>query len=676
MTINEFLKAQLAAHPWFDSNHATVILPAAPTHDDDPLLSDDNYGLYARKRPGDKYASPHRISTPKWNLEGDLPYPPRYISKIGQTGWDIAHSVTRYVCFEFDHEDGHGRGLPTAEIHRIKEALSTVAEVEVRESTHGAGLHVRCRLAEPIPTPDSGTYSAIQRAAYRRLCSLCPEIEGKIDNVALGRGNLWLWANVGTLSNEQFAPFTIISPATATLSLKFTPEPATEPLTVLGEDPVARFVGRNDLALGTKDHNGTTAFFVQCPHPHGNRAHDKTMVWHEDGRDQFRCFSDSCSVEDFMDFALRVAPNDEVYKKFADHGSTGLEYALSLMESQPLESTILNFLKPSLMTRESSKRVLIHNTLVEEAFCVIGAPEKGYKTHLGGEISVSLATATPFLGVFDTPRRRRVYFLAGENTHYEMSVMLENMTAARGLKVSDLDEYLTMGSLLPELSLKEHVVEIKRCFDILKPEVFILDSLYQVSTAEAQSNDAIFAKLLQPMLRICKDVGCTPIMLAHSNKALTRSHRKPKLYDMAGAGIAKMAGQWILTNHRKDWQDGFAHLHLCVGARAKHGGDYELDITDEPYNVVVRDRKAAVQDRTEAKLSKLESTIANYLGGCEHGDTKKGIIENCSGVHSRNANELLESLVQHALIEPCKVPKAAGSYEGYCLVQLASRRAG
>src|SRR6516164_11082089 len=58
---------------------------------------------------------------------------------------------------------------------------------------------------------------------------------------------------------------------------------------------------------------------------------------------------------------------------------------------------------------------LVEQILVGGQPGVIGGPKKGMKTSIALDLAVSLASGTPFLGVFAVPMRMRVGVISGES---------------------------------------------------------------------------------------------------------------------------------------------------------------------------------------------------------------------------------------------------------------------
>jgi hypothetical protein len=124
-------------------------------------------------------------------------FPPRFWSRIGQSGWDWVNRRARFVTFEFDLADGenHSDGLTDAQLATVEQSLSEHPSIDLRRSTSGAGLHARLYV-DPIPCPSRDEYLRIRKAALQALA-------GQVDIPLLdwfdpnGRAILWIWARGG-----------------------------------------------------------------------------------------------------------------------------------------------------------------------------------------------------------------------------------------------------------------------------------------------------------------------------------------------------------------------------------------------------------------------------------------------------------------------------------------------
>lgn len=320
MSILDVASERCCTNPWFDPNHETVILGKTVKHDDDPLLNDDSFRFSAKARGG--YPELPRIQLPSEWLTGEseFPYHPRFVSRIGQSGWDYVNKLTRYICLEFDVDIEHvTTGITHMQLAEIGAELSNLPYVEVRRSTGGNGLHIRVPLVQPVPAPTRGEYQATIKKIYSYLCSQVPMIRDKVDRSALGRGVLWLWADH---TNER--SFELLSSASEKLDLGDWRPAICEkssvalPIRTLSDGyDIQEVLDRIGVQCTTKRYdtadNGI-GYLIACPRGHENDSDSKTMVWSQNGVPCCRCFADKCKNLTWPQYLKAVAPDDPAAK--------------------------------------------------------------------------------------------------------------------------------------------------------------------------------------------------------------------------------------------------------------------------------------------------------------------------------------------------------------------------
>jgi hypothetical protein len=96
-----------------------------------------------------------------------------------------------------------------------KPALAAIDCCEANRPTSGSGLHVGIPLKNPMPITSRKQYGQINRRALERIDEMHDlpfKLADKVDQVALYRGILWMYANE---MNDR--SFELVSEATGTL---------------------------------------------------------------------------------------------------------------------------------------------------------------------------------------------------------------------------------------------------------------------------------------------------------------------------------------------------------------------------------------------------------------------------------------------------------------------------
>jgi hypothetical protein len=240
-----------------------------------------------------------------------------------------------------------------------------------------------------------------------------------------------------------------------------------------------------------------------------------------------------------------------------------------------------------------SKSVSRHSWLVEEILvsgqpAIIGGPPKALKTSIALDLAVSLVSGCPFLGRYPVPGGTKVAVFSGESGVETDKETLIRIATARGLDIPDVVRFIKDDSLIlrngvPPLGDDKAVWLLKVLQEAYSPRVIILDPLYKCLTAGSkgvnQASMFDMGPLLHRLAGACEEFGSTLVLVHHSTKALAPG-KVMKLEDLAFAGLAEFARQWILINRRKRYRwDGRHELVVNVGGSAGHSS--ALNVTVE-----------------------------------------------------------------------------------------------
>ena len=94
---------------------------------------------------------------------------------------------------------------------------------------------------------------------------------------------------------------------------------------------------------------------------------------------------------------------------------------------------------------------IVEGVLTKDAFGIIGGPVKSMKTGIAIDLSVSIATGSPFLGKFMVPQPKKVILCTGETRKAELKWRIERMLRSKGIGVDTLGGRLLQVPRTPKI---------------------------------------------------------------------------------------------------------------------------------------------------------------------------------------------------------------------------------
>lgn len=299
-----------------------------------------------------------------------------------------------------------------------------------------------------------------------------------------------------------------------------------------------------------------------------------------------------------------------------------------------------------LLAKTTAPSWVVKRLMVAQQPLLIAGGEKSFKTSLGIDLAVSVASGAPFLGVFDIYTRRRVVLLSGESGDHAIKDTIRRVCEARGISPAGLDLRLQFD--LPQLSNALDVAELADGLKRLSASVAVLDPLYLMLLAGASGIDAAnmfqMGPLLMAVSRACLDAGCTPAMIHHANRPGAQKREPLCLTDLAYAGTSQFARQWLLLSCREDFMPGEpVRLWLKGGGSCGQSGLWALDIDegtlgedfggrkwDVTVNTVSEEREqrreAAERKRREEQRGREQRDDGEFMGAVDRLDPgRKGL---------------------------------------------------
>jgi hypothetical protein len=266
---------------------------------------------------------------------------------------------------------------------------------------------------------------------------------------------------------------------------------------------------------------------------------------------------------------------------------------------------------------------LVKGVIAADQLGYISGPLKSLKTGLALDLGFSAASQTPFLGIYEVPAAVRVLIFSGETAEANLRGTLHRIARSRGLQ--GIPEGLKLYTQLPQIGTPDGQHLLRFLVKDFGAGLVILDPLYMCLLDGVQGVSATnmfqMGPLIRQAARACLDAGATPYFVHHFTQSATAKHAakptaEPNVQDMAFAGLAESARQWITIKPRRpfEFENRRHQLLLKFGGSAGHCGRAAVEVVEGPFNqddpaagtwdVTVCDLEAAREKSTQEKKTK------------------------------------------------------------------------
>ena len=331
---------------------------------------------------------------------------------------------------------------------------------------------------------------------------------------------------------------------------------------------------------------------------------------------------------------------------------------------------------------------IITEALFAGSPAVIGGMFKTGKTLLGIDAAISVATGRPFLSSWTVPEPREVVYFTGEGGPAVAQEYGRRIASSKGIALADVTQ-LHWAFSVPRLEDLRDLDAFAKVLDDTAAEVAVLDNLMLCLSGDNAGNVYSMGGTLGNAVRICLERNVTPIFVHHFKR--TRATADPfapgELIDLTQAGVAEIAGQWLLLTRRRAFnpdEAGEHELWLSIGGRMGHsslhalnvhegsranpgGRRWEVDVlSPDDVTQQVSDRK---EEKRRAKAgADLETDRREIVGvvvKLTAPESKTAIRERCQCGHAR-FGRAFASLIADGTLERAEVTKTNGqTYDGW-----------
>ncbi len=226
---------------------------------------------------------------------------------------------------------------------------------------------------------------------------------------------------------------------------------------------------------------------------------------------------------------------------------------------------------------------LVERVLAADQPMVIGGPHKTLKTSMVLDLAVSLATGTKFLNTFGVPRACKVAVFSGESGGQTISETLQRICRSKGEEPKECD--VLCGLTLPRLGSVADRKELRHLLRDNGIELLVVDPLYLCMGGDrpvSVSNLYEVGPVLARFTDTCRRAGATPVLVHHTTKPASAKRTAMTLNDLAFAGIAEFARQWLLVGRAAEYRPGSGvhDLALSVGGSAGHSSGWSVRVDE------------------------------------------------------------------------------------------------
>lgn len=316
---------------------------------------------------------------------------------------------------------------------------------------------------------------------------------------------------------------------------------------------------------------------------------------------------------------------------------------------------------------------LIDDTLVAKQPCLVAGPKKALKTSILIALAIALATGRQFLGRMAVKRLCNVIVLSGESGMATLQETARRICESMGIVLSHVTN-LFWSAFLPTFDDPRHLDALERMVEETGCEVLIVDPAYLCMPGTDAANLFTQGFLLRRVSELCQRHGVGLVLAHHMRKrGKTRNQSDndpPELDDMAWAGFAEFARQWLLIGRREEFVPGSGEhkLWLSIGGSAGHSALWAVDIDEgvsgEPRHWEVS-LSSPSEARTERKARSIRQRLLDAAREFPDGQTKTGIFETAklkSDIANRN---VFDALVNEGLLVPHEVKKNGTAHLGF-----------
>ena len=342
-----------------------------------------------------------------------------------------------------------------------------------------------------------------------------------------------------------------------------------------------------------------------------------------------------------------------------------------------------------MMDREFETRFLVDRVLVAGQPCILAGPKKCLKTSVLIDLALSLAAGGFFLGKFKVPEAVSFGLMSGESGMATIKETVGRISRTAKIDARSLTN-LVITSQVPQLTSRDHLRAINEFIIEHSLKVLAVDPTYLAMPGVDAGNLFVQGERLRSITEVCSDRDVTLILCHHTRKNMSDPFGMPELDNIAWAGFAEFARQWVLLGRRELYVPGTGEhrLWLTVGGSAGHSGGWGLDVDEGNYQdeggrvwettvqcaaeIYGAQKERRNQEKADEKRAAHDDRCKRVYGWlCKHPEgATKTKIRGSNNLNTQQMTEVIDTLLESGSIELCKVVTGNNAkHDGYRAVR-------
>ena len=290
---------------------------------------------------------------------------------------------------------------------------------------------------------------------------------------------------------------------------------------------------------------------------------------------------------------------------------------------------------------------LIENLWSADGCGILGGEPKVGKSFLALDLAVSVASGSPCLRHFPTPRAGRVLLFAAEDAPHVVRGRLQGIAHAAGVEFQSLDIHVITVPML-RLDRKEHQQALQATVAFLRPHLTLLDPLVRLHAID-ENVAAEIAPLLAYLRSLQRDF--------HTAVALVHHARKGAAHERGGQALRGSSELHAWGDSNLYLRRNGPQLQLSIEHRAAPGADrLLLTLKANPPALaleVIDQQPAAAPTAQPSCLQRIEQTLAGV-----HQPLTQKQVRDCVRMRASDVSQALATLIANG-----RVIKSAAGYQ-------------